>query len=398
MKTCFLCLKSGKLTDFNSKSFKKCTFMSLLRKNKNYKYSDITFNGDIIKAHGYHLPCYKKFTVLKQKDKNEYENYCQMQKEAPSASSSVKSEELSDEGATNESLMEEEEIVPPAQSVLPKEKKLPCIFCGAIEKKSRNRRLLVSFPESEDAIDDIKKMARLNDDNRISEIIDNKEIVAYHKVCLASYKIKTRRQSAEQHSPGFWHENREWHQDAFDSLFAFIEQEIIEKRGVVYLADLLLRYKALLLELMPDSMSAEDVTNVNYYRIETLESKIMIAFGESLTIENSAEPHPKKIVYVRDITTPELASKAANLRTKKNKLEQAAYELRNCVTNINAKELADKLTAEDVIQEGYIPDQLFDFICNLIRGPDIRRKNSDENFVKIKSICSDIIKAMTMSS
>ena len=60
--------------------------------------------------------------------------------------------------------------------------------------------------------------------------------------------------------------------------------------------------------------------------------------------------------------------------------------------NVNAKKLPDKITAKDVIAgECDIPDKLFDFMCNFIQGPDIRRKKSDEGLIKIKSLCSDII-------
>ena len=93
-----------------------------------------------------------------------------------------------------------------------------------------------------------------------------------------------------------------WHKDASNSLSAFIEQEIIEKRAVMYLADLFLRYKAHLLEFMPDNMSVNDITN---YRIETLEANIVKSFGDSITVEIFAEPNQKKIIYLRDIGKPE---------------------------------------------------------------------------------------------
>ena len=49
---------------------------------------------------------------------------------------------------------------------------------------------------------------------------------------------------------------------------------------------------------MPDNMSDNDITK---YRIETLEAKIVNAFGDSITVEIFAEPNQKKIIYLRDI-------------------------------------------------------------------------------------------------
>lgn len=70
-----------------------------------------------------------------------------------------------------------------------------------------------------------------------------------------------------------------------------------------------------------------------------------------------------------------------------------AYKLRNCIKQINANPLPRRLTFDDVLcGECEIPDELFNFMLNLINGPDISNKNSIENSVlKIKSICSNII-------
>lgn len=47
---------------------------------------------------------------------------------------------------------------------------------------------------------------------------------------------------------------------------------------------------------------------------------------------------------------------------------------------------------DDVIRrECSILEELFDFVCNLVQGPDICHKNSSEDLVKIKSVCSDLI-------
>ena len=72
---CFLCDKSEKVIKFKDKSFQKCKLMLLFRQKKNFKYSDITLNSKTNKIYGYHLQCYKKFIVLKQKYKEEFLNY-----------------------------------------------------------------------------------------------------------------------------------------------------------------------------------------------------------------------------------------------------------------------------------------------------------------------------------
>jgi len=79
MKTCFLCNGSEQVIEFTDESFQKCKLMLLFRQKKNFKYCDITLNNETDKIHGYHLNCYKKFTALKQKYKEEFSNYCLVQ-------------------------------------------------------------------------------------------------------------------------------------------------------------------------------------------------------------------------------------------------------------------------------------------------------------------------------
>lgn len=50
-------------------------------------------------------------------------------------------------------------------------------------------------------------------------------------------------------------------------------------------------------------------------------------------------------------------------------------QLLNYEISVNAKNLSEKLTADDVIRgECEISEKLFDFMCNIIEGPDIRCK------------------------
>lgn len=51
---------------------------------------------------------------------------------------------------------------------------------------------------------------------------------------------------------------------------------------------------------------------------------------------------------------------------------------------------------DDIIKgECDIPKQLYDFISNLIEGPDKNSESPDDKSVKVISLCSDIIYAIT---
>jgi len=146
--------------------------------------------------------------------------------------------------------------------------------------------------------------------------------IAYHSNCLSTYQISLKRQNEEHSEPRYWHKNRQLHQLAFDAISDVIQAEIIEKNRVIYLTDLLSQYKSLLLEFGESEVRAEDLQE---YRAENLEGKIVNAFGDRITVELSMGTPKKKIVYQYDMETSRLAGEIAMLEsTHKNRCRDVA--------------------------------------------------------------------------
>lgn len=281
-----------------------------------------------------------------------------------------------------------------AISSTPKNKKSACYFCDHVEKKVGKRRIYVTFPQSEATVETIKSMAAKLNDSKLLTKLENPQSVAYHSTCFSSYQMSLKQQCKEHSEPRYWHKTRQFHQSAFSAISDIIMAEIIEKNRIMHLTDLLSQYKSLLLEFSEGQVRAEDLQE---YRAENLENKIIKAFGDRVTIESSLGPTKRKIVYQYDMDSSRLALEIAKLQsTEKNRCRDVAYELRNCITSQERMKLPDNLTPEDVILgECNIPEQLFNFVCDLVQGPDTRRKNSDDDLVKIKSVCSDLIYIVT---
>lgn len=259
-----------------------------------------------------------------------------------------------------------------------------------LKKKVGNQQIYVTFPQSEATVNAIKRMAETLNDSKVLAKLEGHQTVAYHSNCLTSYQMSLKRQNQERPESGYWHINRQLHLSAFSAISEVITAEIIDKNRVMYLTDLYSQYKALLLEFGGSQVRVEDFEG---YRVDNLESKIINAFGNRITIESSIGMHIKKIVYQCNVDTSRLASEIAMLKVNQNnRYKDVAYDLRNCITSLESKKLLEDLTVEDVIRgECNIPEELFNFVCDLVQGPDIRRKNSSEDLVKIKSICSDLI-------
>ncbi|KAG5887454.1 hypothetical protein JTB14_017310 [Gonioctena quinquepunctata] len=267
-----------------------------------------------------------------------------------------------------------------------------CLFCNCARKNSGKKKQNLTFPQSGQVTEKIKQIARKIDDSQILSKLEN-QAIAYHQSCYAMYLTKERRSTQEQKDSSN-QKYRYIHKLAFESLKTFIVEEVIENNKVIYFAQLFRRYQALLLEF---GESEIDFDFIKDYRAEMLQKKIEKIFGDRVTIEASSGPRHQKIIYKTDIDISIMANNTKLLESKEDhKYEDVAYDLRNCIKNIDSHPLPRRLTADDIIRgECEIPEELFNFIQNLVSGPNFCEKNADSTTTKIKSICGDIIYAVT---
>lgn len=270
-----------------------------------------------------------------------------------------------------------------------------CLFCDHERKKSGKQILHLRFPKDGNAVQKIKEMAESLADFDMLAKLEN-QTIAYHQSCYAAYQLKEKRSTEErkEHFDLNWHKYRNLHKLAFESLCDLVTQEIIRNNKVMYLAHLFTRYQALVLEFADCELNVDDIQD---YRCETLQKKLLRKFGDRITITTSVGPRFKKIVFQTGIDISIMASNMTILETKnEEKFEDVAYCLRKCIKNIHSHPLPTHLTADDVIKgECEIPELLFNFMQNIIQGPNISEEDNNQLAVKISSICSDIIYAVT---
>lgn len=273
-------------------------------------------------------------------------------------------------------------------------KNTACIFCGQKTKRVGKKTINVKFSQAQSTIDTISRAAKAFDDIHLLSKLANQKAVPYHGTCFSTYYVRFKRQTTDRVDDSYWHNNRDIHKRAFNALGTFIEKEVIEKKKIFYLTQLLSRYKALLLEFGGEKVCLADF---EAYRAENLERKILTVFGDRLIIEASTGPLRKKIVYADDIDVSMLDSETVMSEIKNHKkFEDVAYDLRNCVKTHKRRRLSENLIVNGVIKSEFdIPKELYDFMSNLVEGPDVNSKNPDGNSDKIESLCNDIINAIT---
>lgn len=70
-----MCGLTDSIIDFNKDSFENCSLKLVFRKEKNFKYNNITLTPEALDLIGYHSACYSKVTALKSKYNEEYTNF-----------------------------------------------------------------------------------------------------------------------------------------------------------------------------------------------------------------------------------------------------------------------------------------------------------------------------------
>lgn len=212
-------------------------------------------------------------------------------------------------------------------------------------------------------------------------------------MCKRSFVTRFERNIEKAKPETNWHIVRKCHKRTFEAFRQIIDEEIIKNEKIYFLSDLHNRYKMIFLEVNNHS-TADDI---KAYTTNKLQDKILDVYGNNISIISSTMHGLRKLVFKHGIDINELVYKSVvNLNEEKCKFQNVAYELRNSIKSSKTKKNVGDVDTKDIIEgECHIPELLFNFICDLVQGPDARRKNSDEDFVRIKSLCSDIIFIVT---
>ena len=134
----------------------------------------------------------------------------------------------------------------------------------------------------------------------------------------------------EKHDKSDWHISRNAHQNAFENLIQFIQDEIVEQK-VHYLADIKIHYESLLQEL-------EDKI------VNPFQEKIKILKGKTIR---------GNIIYSSHFSPGE-ALRLSNKKNIKLKMREAPLNLRNAIKDADVACLSKELTVEVFTKEKLI--------------------------------------------
>ena len=201
--------------------------------------------------------------------------------------------------------------------------------------------------------------------------------VHYHQICRVrlqndaklspkGLKELSKTQKEGEKSTTEWHFSRDAHHRAFETLILYINEEILNKKEVFFLADINKYYEDIVCELL-----GSKETN---YNASKLEEKIKNHFEEKIVILKG-ETIRGNIICSSEYSAEE-GIRLADKKKLKSKIKDLAFTLREKIMDADVKYLPEELTVEDIYNgEIEVPDLLTTFITYLIVGPDITRNN-----------------------
>ena len=388
---------------FNNESLKKCKIVLKIRQDANLKYSNVTLPEAVNLKDGYHLQCYKKFSALSKCHREKMKQMQEAENELEIETIDLNDEELREDeentaDRTMRSSLRSLKSVNTA-GIFPS----LCLFCEKSRKKVQGQEQKLISVETKNFEEKIKQYAKWKEDNqmltRIAQIDFTAKEIKYHSCCRLKYQkeaeiSKTTKEGMQgtDTAKGFWHLEREVHQQAFDAICYILQEKVIVKNEVVFVADVSKHYHALLHEI--GGVEFKDA----YPSSKKLVTKIESHFKDKIAVAQSASKGAGRILYSSVMSIEDamiLHSGTIKSSNVKSKLRDVAFLLRETIMEAEVRPLPKDLTADDICKgEVDVPEIITTFLTDLICGPDYRRKKHMKTY-RINSLSEDLIFAAT---
>ena len=123
-----------------------------------------------------------------------------------------------------------------------------CLFCGKERKKIQGKEQKLTKAETKTFEANIKKYAIWKNDNlllaKITDVDFAAKEVKYHSSCRLKYQKEAEatqvvtRDSSSSETMGYWHQTREVHAKAFESLTHYLHEKVIQSNEVLFVMDI----------------------------------------------------------------------------------------------------------------------------------------------------------------
>ena len=198
---------------------------------------------------------------------------------------------------------------------------------------------------------------------------------------------KTNNGGEMKEQPSLWYQTRNAHKKAFVALANHITEEVINRKEVLFVADLNRFYEELVNDLIDDESDAS-------YNARKLEEKIMNDFGDRIQLVR-AKTIRGNLICDKKYTTEE-AIRLSDKQNIQTKIRDVALFLRREVLQADYLPLPSTVSLED-IRKGEVntPEDLVKFFRYFVGGFYVGHELTAAKGYIIKSISDDVVFAAT---
>ena len=271
---------------FNNSSLSKCQEILKARRDQNHKYSTVELPEAPDNIHGYHMPCYRRFTALSKSQLDKMQRAIEI--DIPNNNPNKK---LADQSGF--SLMtKRSEIKSPKPSRIGIFPSL-CLFCNQSRKKVKGIEQKLVNVETNDFEKQVRKYTEWMEDSkflvRVTGVNFSAKEVKYHAYCRIKYQTETKgkvnqkrrlagKDISTEESTSVWHKSREIQKKSFVALVSYLEEIVFQKKEVLVLTDINTFYHHLLTKFRGEEFDTVGST------AQKLEEKLLKHYGDKICI------------------------------------------------------------------------------------------------------------------
>lgn len=384
---CVICNRNNeKVLLFEEKTLQKCKNVKKIRFANGLKYRDVDIPLAVSAERGYHPKCYKSFTALMKKyiQTNIIEEFSTTSSVSSQPSTSAQNiPSVVGDPESHEETPSSASSQNTAKSSTQEPTKT-CMFCNASRLRLKYNEQKLHTAARNTFEGNVIAQATELEDFQFLEKINASDYLSYHNHCRAAYHNKYQSAVSSRREPTAWHIIRKYHNEAYDELCTFIEDNIIKNQKFYFLSFLSNFYNSYLKGLLEDNAEFEEKLGT----VQHLRERILKTFDEQIKIHNL---HNQNVVAHINAVVDE--STYLSLK-ESNDIRETALTLRDKIFKMKINKLPKNLCTKDLIAgECSIPEELGEFYRTLLGGLNQRRRQSVDCHRKVKSLAEDAIYA-----
>lgn len=269
-----------------------------------------------------------------------------------------------------------------------------CVFCESVFRTKNRLYQSCKRTKSGAKRSSIRQILQIENSTEKLQEIEDSTYISYHSSCLSEYEHKLFYEkrsniSSATTTSNVWSYRRILHEKSFKKVIEYVNEKLIEEKGVRNLADIYSLYSSVFRE-----ENTEGRLNLNH-TVYTRSHLLKKIFRKFPNLSKTVYKH-RTYLHRSDLSIEELHQIGFGTDGDLlSKIKMIAFEIRQKVKDMTKRNLPKNNISVKNIHAGEcdIPKELYSLIRCLLSGP--RDSKNERKEIKVTSICNSIIFSMS---